>query len=99
LKIDRRPALTVRCRGVSDVMASVRFAREHAVLSSVRGGGHNVAGYGTREGLGVGPPFPPRSAHWVARSGRLPRDLKGASRTSVPSARLDDGAARDLGHE
>lgn len=45
--IDRRPALIVRCRGVADVLASVRFASEHQTLVAVRGGGHNVAGYGT----------------------------------------------------
>lgn len=48
--IDRRPAFIVRCRGVADVIASVRFAREQDVLVAVRGGGHNVAGYGTCDG-------------------------------------------------
>jgi FAD/FMN-containing dehydrogenase len=43
--IDRRPALIARCRGVADVMAAVRFAREHDLPASVRGGGHAVAGY------------------------------------------------------
>jgi len=42
--IDKRPGLIVRCRGVSDVMAAVRFAREQGLLLSVRGGGHNIAG-------------------------------------------------------
>ena len=43
--IDRRPALLARCRGVADVIAAVRFAREQDVLVSVRGGGHAVAGH------------------------------------------------------
>jgi hypothetical protein len=43
--IDRRPALIARCSGVADVIASVRFAREHDVLTAVRGGGHAVAGH------------------------------------------------------
>ena len=42
--IDRRPAAIVRCTGAADVIACVRFAGEHDLLVSVRGGGHSVAG-------------------------------------------------------
>jgi FAD/FMN-containing dehydrogenase len=42
--VDRRPSLIVRCRGASDIIRSVHFARDHALPLSVRGGGHNVAG-------------------------------------------------------
>src|SRR5215472_14568566 len=42
--IDRHPALIARCAGVADVMAAVRFARDHDLDVAVRGGGHNVAG-------------------------------------------------------
>ena len=42
--IDTRPGLIARCFGVADVITSVRFAQEHELLVSVRGGGHNVAG-------------------------------------------------------
>jgi FAD/FMN-containing dehydrogenase len=42
--IDRRPGLIVRCRGVADVAQAVRFARDHALLVAVRGGGHHIAG-------------------------------------------------------
>jgi len=42
--IDKRPALIVRCAGVSDVVHSVQFAREHGLVVAVRGGGHNIAG-------------------------------------------------------
>ena len=42
--IDRRPALIARCAGAADVIACVRFAREHELPVSIRGGGHSVAG-------------------------------------------------------
>jgi FAD/FMN-containing dehydrogenase len=42
--IDKRPALIARCTGTADVISCVRFAREHDLLVSVRGGGHNYAG-------------------------------------------------------
>ncbi|MGC1800127.1 MAG: FAD-binding protein, partial [Solirubrobacterales bacterium] len=42
--IDRHPACIARCTGVADVVAAVRFARDHDLVISVRGGGHNVAG-------------------------------------------------------
>jgi len=48
--IDRRPALVARCRGVADVIACVRFAADHELVLAVRGGGHNVAGFGTCDG-------------------------------------------------
>jgi FAD/FMN-containing dehydrogenase len=48
--IDRYPAMIARCETVADVIASVNFAREHDLLISVRGGGHNVAGHATNDG-------------------------------------------------
>jgi FAD/FMN-containing dehydrogenase len=48
--IDRRPGLIVRCSGTVDVVQAVRFAREHNLLVSVRGGGHNIAGLAVCEG-------------------------------------------------
>ena len=48
--IDRRPAFIARCTGAADVIACVRFAREHDLLVSVRGGGHSVAGKSVCDG-------------------------------------------------
>jgi FAD/FMN-containing dehydrogenase len=48
--IDRRPGLIARCTGTADVVQAVRFAREHRLLHSVRGGGHNIAGLAVCEG-------------------------------------------------
>ncbi len=42
--VDKRPALIGRCTGAADVIRCVRFAREHDLLTSVRGGGHNYSG-------------------------------------------------------
>ena len=42
--IDRRPGAVVRCRGASDIIRAVSFAREHGILLAVRAGGHNIAG-------------------------------------------------------
>ena len=48
--IDRRPAVIARCTGAADVIACVRFAREHDLLVSVRGGGHSIAGKAVCDG-------------------------------------------------
>jgi FAD/FMN-containing dehydrogenase len=44
-QIQRHPALIARCQGVADVIAAVRFSREHGLPASVRGGAHAVAGH------------------------------------------------------
>ena len=48
--IDKRPALIGRCVTPADVIQCVKFAREHDLLVSVRGGGHNVAGHALCDG-------------------------------------------------
>jgi FAD/FMN-containing dehydrogenase len=45
--INKRPAMVVKCVDSADVIAAVRFAREHDLLLAVRGGGHNGGGLGT----------------------------------------------------
>src|SRR3990172_11548424 len=47
--IDRHPQLILRCADVADVIHAVNFARENDLLLSVRGGGHNVSGFGTNQ--------------------------------------------------
>jgi FAD/FMN-containing dehydrogenase len=47
---DRRPAVIARCSGAADVMAAVGFAREHQLLTAVRGGGHSFSGKSTCNG-------------------------------------------------
>jgi FAD/FMN-containing dehydrogenase len=48
--IDKRPALIARCTSSEDVVTAVNFARNHQLLVSVRGSGHNVAGNAVCEG-------------------------------------------------
>src|SRR5262249_32869714 len=48
--IDRRPALIVQATGAADVVDAVNFAREHGLLLSIKGGGHNVAGNAVNDG-------------------------------------------------
>ena len=48
--VDRKPALIVRCRGVADVCTAVEFAAEHTLLTSIHGGGHNIAGNAVCDG-------------------------------------------------
>src|ERR1700746_1200953 len=42
--IDRRPAIIAYCTNVNDVIQSIAFGRETGILTSVRSGGHNIAG-------------------------------------------------------
>jgi len=47
--ITRSPALVVRPTGTADVIAALGFAREHQILLSIKGGGHNIAGTAVAE--------------------------------------------------
>ncbi len=48
--IDKHPALIARCATENDVAMAVQFASTHDLLVAVRGGAHNVAGFGTCDG-------------------------------------------------
>jgi FAD/FMN-containing dehydrogenase len=48
--IDKRPLMIARCTDVSDVIATVNFARNSGHLLAVRGGGHNGPGLGSCDG-------------------------------------------------
>jgi FAD/FMN-containing dehydrogenase len=48
--IDRRPALILRCLGGGDVITGVKFARDHGLALSIKGGGHNIAGLAICDG-------------------------------------------------
>src|SRR2546421_10410242 len=48
--IDQRPLLIARCVGLADVVETVRFAREHDLPLTIRGGGHGVSGKAVMDG-------------------------------------------------
>src|SRR5256885_16589841 len=72
---DRHPALIARCTRVDDVVAAVRFAREHDLVIAVRGGGHSVAGVSTGDARPVLHPSRP-----PAGRGRPPKRAAGVGR-------------------
>jgi FAD/FMN-containing dehydrogenase len=74
--IDKRPALIARCTGAADVIASVNFAREHGMLVSIRGGGHNVAGNAVCDG-GLMIDLSPMKGIWVDPAARTARAQAG----------------------
>jgi hypothetical protein len=48
--IDRRPLVVVRAVDASDVLGCIRYASQHGLPLTVRGGGHSVAGHAVRDG-------------------------------------------------
>src|SRR5262249_40068983 len=44
-RVQRRPAVIVRCLGAGDVATALDYARTHELEVAVRGGGHNPAGH------------------------------------------------------
>jgi len=48
--VARLPALVVQPASAHDVAAAVGFARDHGLLLSIKGGGHNIAGTAIAEG-------------------------------------------------
>lgn len=42
--IDKRPRLIVQCANVADVIAAVKFGRDHDLDTAIRGGGHSGPG-------------------------------------------------------
>lgn len=48
--IKKRPAMAVQAAGKEDIVRTIGFARDHGLLLSVRGGGHNIAGLAICDG-------------------------------------------------
>jgi FAD/FMN-containing dehydrogenase len=101
---DMRPAMIARCTGASDVMQAVNFAREHRLLTSVRGGGHSFSGKSTCNGGIVidlqpmqGVRVDPRARRaWVetgSRLGQLDRETQAFGLATPAGTVADTGAA------
>src|SRR5690606_23829908 len=61
--IDRYPGFIVKCRTKGDVAKAIRFAGEHRLPLSIKGGGHNVAGNAVCDGGLVIDLSPMKSIH------------------------------------
>jgi FAD/FMN-containing dehydrogenase len=94
--IERSPRLIVHCRDVADVIASVAFARDHALPLAIRGGGHNGAGLGTCDDGLVLDLSPMRSVR-VDPTGRTVRVEGGATWADVDHATHAFGLATPSG--
>ena len=94
--IDKRPGLIVQCAAASDTAACMDFAREHDLLVSVRGAGHNIAGSSLSDG-GL------MIDHSLMRAVKVDPDQRtvtvgpGATLGDVDSATLEHGLAIPVG--
>lgn len=94
--INRRPGLIVQCTEGSDVVAAVRFAAAHGLLTSVRGGGHNIAGSAVCDG-GLMIDLSPMRQVQVDAAGRRARVQGGALLGDVDRACQAHGLAVPTG--
>lgn len=94
--IDRRPAAIVRARGVADVVTGLRFAREHGLPLTIKGGGHNIAGLAVADG-GLMLDMSLMRGVWVDPSARTARAQAGALLGDVDRETQLHGLAAVLG--
>ncbi len=94
--IAKRPAIVVRAASADDVVRTVRFAGDHGVELSIRGGGHNIAGLALSDG-GLTLDLSGRNAVEVDPGARLARVQAGALLGDVDRATQEHGLATTLG--
>ena len=94
--IDRRPALIASCVDASDVANAVRFARENSLLTSIRGGGHNIAGNAVSDD-GFMIDLSPMKSVVVDPATRTARVGAGATLADIDCATQKHGLATPLG--
>jgi FAD/FMN-containing dehydrogenase len=91
-RFDRRPDLVARCCSTGDVSAAVSFAREHGLLLSVRGGGHDYAGNTVGDG-GLLVDLSPMKTVTVDANARRARAEAGATWSDLDAATQAHGLA------
>jgi FAD/FMN-containing dehydrogenase len=94
--VEKRPALIARCAGAPDVKRSLDFARQHGLLFSVRGAGHNIAGSALCEGGLTVDLSQMRTVHVDLDTGTA-RVQPGATLGDVDAATLPHGLAIPVG--
>jgi FAD/FMN-containing dehydrogenase len=94
--IDRRPTLIVKVADADDVAASVRFARDHGLTVTARGGGHGVAGNALTDG-GLVVDFSLVKAVEVDPGARTARAGAGVTLGELDRATQEHGLAAPLG--
>jgi FAD/FMN-containing dehydrogenase len=94
--ISKTPALVVQPESAEDVREVVRFARAHNLLSSVKGGGHNIAGTSLADG-GLTLDMSRMRRVEVDPQGRIARVSPGCLLGDVDRATQEHGLATVLG--
>ncbi|HKK93679.1 MAG TPA: FAD-binding oxidoreductase [Longimicrobiales bacterium] len=94
--VDKRPGLIIEVESEEDVVAGVNFAREHRLLLSIRGAGHNIAGNAVCDG-GLMISFERMKAAEVDAEARTVRVQPGATLGDLDSATQAHGLAVPTG--
>jgi FAD/FMN-containing dehydrogenase len=94
--IDKHPAFIVQCQDVADVINAVNFANEHHLEVSIRGGGHNGAGFSlVDDGLVID--LSRMNGTWVDQQARTVRAQGGCTWGDVDHATHPFGMATPSG--
>src|SRR4051794_33317345 len=90
--VSRRPAVVVRCRTEADIAAALGFAQREGLEVSVRGGGHNYAGFALTDG-GLMIDLTPMKAIAVDASAKRARCGGGTTWGELDAATQEHGLA------
>jgi FAD/FMN-containing dehydrogenase len=94
--IKKRPAMAVQAADKEDIVRTIGFARDHGLLLSVRGGGHNIAGLAICDG-GLTLDMSKLNDVEVDIDARLVRVGPGCNLGDVDRATQEHGLATTLG--